>query len=199
MGGRNVAGHFLTLTPLSAIRHPRKAPDSGWMATCKCGWHEQPFASKLLAEIAYRNHKLSHLPICGRCCAMKQAAEMSRSKPYRCKRCARIEHKDWIKRNPKEWDRSRRKSHLKNQYGITPEQYESMLAAQGGGCAICQEEPKDSRGFRPHVDHCHETGAIRGILCGPCNKGIGSLRDSPELVRRALEYLIKGKVEITER
>lgn len=64
-----------------------------------------------------------------------------------------------------------------------------MLAAQGGACAICQTPPEDPRGYRMHVDHCHSTGQVRGILCGPCNRGIGNLDDDPERCIAAAEYL----------
>jgi hypothetical protein len=75
-------------------------------------------------------------------------------------------------------------------YGITLEQWESMLDAQGGVCAICERGPE---GFKNHarlfVDHDHQTDAVRGLLCGPCNTGLGHFRDDPNLLRRALTYL----------
>ena len=68
-----------------------------------------------------------------------------------------------------------------------------MLEKQGGVCAICGgSEPKDAgTGHRRRfaVDHCHETGRVRGLLCVNCNSGIGKLKDSPDLLRRALDYL----------
>lgn len=65
-----------------------------------------------------------------------------------------------------------------------------MLASQGGGCAICQKPDGEGKD-RLHLDHDHETGKARGLLCGPCNRGIGMLRDDPALVRKALDYLEK--------
>lgn len=87
--------------------------------------------------------------------------------------------------------RNKPDQHRRQKYGITPEQYEAMKAEQGGRCAICRDplaEPESGR-RSPHVDHCHRTGANRGILCHGCNTGIGSLRDDPEIVARALAYL----------
>lgn len=72
-------------------------------------------------------------------------------------------------------------------YGVTREQYGAMLLAQGGVCAICREVPTGKKGFM--VDHDHTTGAVRGLLCSPCNSGIGGLRDKPALLRAAIEYL----------
>lgn len=80
-------------------------------------------------------------------------------------------------------------------YGITAAQYDAMLAAQGGGCAICTEQC--STGRRLAVDHDHSCcpgektcgKCIRGLLCGACNQGIGKLRDSPRLLIAAASYL----------
>jgi len=88
-----------------------------------------------------------------------------------------------------------RRSHLKRKYGITPEQYDEMLAAQGGGCAICGRPPRDDIAL--HVDHDHETGAIRGITCFRCNNALGDLDDDPKLLARAAQYL-EGHVEAND-
>lgn len=65
-----------------------------------------------------------------------------------------------------------------------------MLAAQDGVCAICKQTPEGQW----NIDHCHDTGAVRGLLCSPCNIGIGQLGDDPERVRAALEYLLRGPI-----
>lgn len=80
---------------------------------------------------------------------------------------------------------------LRKQYGITVEQYDAMLAAQGGGCAICGDPPDGvgRAGVRLHVDHCHATNRVRGLLCNSCNNGLGRFRDRPELLRAAAAYL----------
>ena len=69
-------------------------------------------------------------------------------------------------------------------YGITPEQFDAMLIAQSGRCAICSD-PMDP----PNIDHCHTAGHVRGLLCGPCNRGLGMFRDSPAALRAAADYL----------
>lgn len=73
-------------------------------------------------------------------------------------------------------------------YGLQPGEYEQRYQAQGGTCAICQFAKGTSK--RLAVDHNHTTGAVRGLLCGPCNQFIGRLRDSPEAFLRAYKYLL---------
>ena len=83
------------------------------------------------------------------------------------------------------------------QYGLTIEDYQAMRDTQQGACAICRrDEPgkgdrpgKHTKEFWLHVDHNHDTGEIRGLLCGACNRGIGLLNDDPALLLRAATYL----------
>lgn len=86
-----------------------------------------------------------------------------------------------------------RKQRLRQEFGMTVEDYEAELAAQGGTCAICGGPPV---GKDPvyHVDHNHETGARRGLLCGNCNLMLGLMRDDPRLLERAIAYLHRYEV-----
>jgi len=105
--------------------------------------------------------------------------------------------------NDKNWDKAR-DAHLRRQYGITLEHYERLFAQQNGVCAICGDPPglgntnlgrkgerRQGRPTRPllAVDHDHVTGKVRGLLCIPCNRGIGFLKDSADVIRFALKYL----------
>ena len=72
---------------------------------------------------------------------------------------------------------------LQRRYGITQEQVDTMLDEQGDLCAICRAKPAK------HVDHCHQTGIVRGLLCFGCNRGLGKASDDPALLRRGLSYL----------
>ncbi|MFJ8023865.1 endonuclease VII domain-containing protein [Streptomyces sp. NPDC096311] len=76
-----------------------------------------------------------------------------------------------------------REDHLKRQYGLTEAERDEMVASQMGLCVICLKAPA------VHVDHCHETGRVRGVLCFNCNSAIGKLGDDPDAVRRAAAYL----------
>ena len=76
-----------------------------------------------------------------------------------------------------------REGHLKRHYGMTEAERDEMVASQMGLCVICLKAPA------VHVDHCHETGRVRGVLCFNCNSAIGKLGDDPDAVRRAAAYL----------
>jgi hypothetical protein len=85
---------------------------------------------------------------------------------------------------------TRRAYRLKNTYGMTVEQYESMLDEQDGRCAICRSDrPGGPRTPIFTVDHDHDTGRVRGLLCSSCNRALGLLRDDPEVLRLAIGYL----------
>ena len=100
----------------------------------------------------------------------------------------------------REWRRRHTVKHKGNlrhvrRYGLTEKQYEQMLEQQGGVCAICRR--KEARTLRGtlcalSVDHDHQTGAVRGLLCYACNTSLGGFRDSPALLERAAEYLKEG-------
>lgn len=80
-------------------------------------------------------------------------------------------------------------NYLRWKYGIGPVEYEAMLVAQNGVCAICKQ-PEHRNGTKYLcVDHSHVTGNIRGLLCHLCNSGIGKLNDDPNLLRAAASYL----------
>lgn len=89
-----------------------------------------------------------------------------------------------------------RRGNLRRWYGITPEQFDAMLIAQDSACAICAtKEPKGKGRF--HVDHCHDTGAVRALLCHHCNVGLGNFNDNPERLLQAASYLTHHAQEAT--
>ncbi|WP_030324361.1 endonuclease VII domain-containing protein [Streptomyces sp. NRRL B-3229] len=76
-----------------------------------------------------------------------------------------------------------RRDHLKRQYGITEAERDELVASQGGVCCICLAAVPE------HVDHCHKTGRVRGVLCFSCNAALGQFKDRPDAIRRAAAYL----------
>ncbi|MFF5783072.1 endonuclease VII domain-containing protein [Streptomyces virginiae] len=111
---------------------------------------------------------------CRRCGEIKPHSEWDRNKTAsdglstRCKACRAIES---------------RAGHLKRSYGMTEADRDEMITAQGGVCVICQE------GLAEHVDHDHQTGKVRGVLCFSCNAALGQFKDRPDVMRRAAAYV----------
>lgn len=127
---------------------------------------------------------------CMKCDVIKPADEFYKHKNgscrHECKLCmnqkARARHKTARKQEGYSRDR-----YLKR-YGITHQDYEQMLKAQNGQCAICKsEDPKRWDHFS--VDHNHETGEVRGLLCHTCNTGLGQFQDNPDFLIEAANYL----------
>lgn len=86
-----------------------------------------------------------------------------------------------------ETKRREREGYLRRKYGITLAEYDAMLEAQGGTCALCDSPPTE--GISLHVDHDHATGEIRGLLCFLCNNALGDFDDDPARMRAAVAYL----------
>lgn len=127
-------------------------------------------------------------------------------KKHRDKRIAYyIEHREKIlsrgakykSEHPEEIATYNRDYKLQRNYGITVEEYDEMLEAQGGGCAICGKTPEEN-GRRLAVDHNHETDKLRGLLCNSCNSGLGYFQDKPEICCWAMLYLEEYEREVEE-
>lgn len=109
----------------------------------------------------------------------------------------RKEHPDyqytWMSENKnysKNW-------YLHTKYGLTLDAFNSMISGQGGKCASCGSSDWPVKG--PVVDHDHETGEVRGILCHFCNAAAGLLSDSPEKLRKLADYLDRNKSDENDR
>jgi|SRR5215831_4769125 len=104
----------------------------------------------------------------------------------RCWRCQEMKGRNSYY-NDTGWCKDCRSNyHIERTYNLTREQHEALLSSQNRLCAICEHD----LGTKPVVDHDHETGKVRGILCCGCNLGIGNLRDSINVLERATRYLI---------
>ena len=105
--------------------------------------------------------------------------------------------KAWRDRNPDKAKQGHLNRYLKRTYGISKEQYDLMVEAQAGLCAICAEPErrvaKNGELQRLSVDHCHATGAVRGLLCDDCNVAISRVRDNPEIADTIAAYLRKTR------
>lgn len=109
------------------------------------------------------------------------------------RRCRAAYQRAWRKANPDKiraiYKRSKN-SELLRKYGISTEERDRMLAEQGGVCAGCGSPDSAWKGDW-HVDHCHATNVVRGILCHNCNVALGRVHDSPYILRGLTDYLEK--------
>lgn len=82
-----------------------------------------------------------------------------------------------------------RSYYAKKSYGLSEEQLATLYEESGGRCMICS---KVEGTRKHHIDHCHKTGKVRGLLCPSCNKGLGHFEDNIETMEKAIDYLKKG-------
>ncbi len=107
---------------------------------------------------------------------------------WECRACRAAHVRAWRAANP-EWDRVQ---HLRRRFGLTPIDYDAMLVAQCGLCAICGEPERTIRHGKVvalAVDHDHATGTVRGLLCVRCNRMLGFMERNELLLTNARDYL----------
>lgn len=128
--------------------------------------------------------------VCAQCGLEKPIEDFgknSKGSPTWCSPCrtekSRRYMRDWRAKNP-DHAAKKAKSYKLRQYNLTPDEFAYMVLEQGGVCAICQKVPEIL-----YVDHDHNTGVIRGLLCQKCNSGIGFLGDTLEGLEKAVKYL----------
>lgn len=85
-------------------------------------------------------------------------------------------------------ERFARADRAARKYGMTSDQFWDLMREQNWSCAVCSTEFRPE-GPRMNVDHNHDTGEVRGLLCGNCNRGLGLFKDSPDALRAAIDYL----------
>jgi len=139
---------------------------------------------------------------CTVCKAEKALSEFPMRKTHRpgkpvsqCTACRVAYNKAYRVKNKEKFLAVERKSKLKITYGITPEQYNAMLNAQEGKCAICSAKKPGGRTKMFFIDHCHNTGKIRGLLCMRCNTGLGLFLDNSKFLFNAISYLKENSSE----
>lgn len=126
---------------------------------------------------------------CADCGEDKEIEEFPRHRAMKsgrgkyCKPCHNRRNRETVRR----LHGNTRHYHLQQRYGISEAQLEAMKASQGGLCAICGTNPA------VHVDHDHETGRVRAILCESCNGFLGAFADDRKLLEAAIQYLEKSK------
>ena len=105
-----------------------------------------------------------------------------------CRDCVREYARNWIRGDR----RKHRERNLKYAWGLNEEEFAALAEKQGGKCAGCDRDLSD--GKSTHIDHCHESGRIRGILCRNCNLALGLVHDEPGTLLRLAHYLQAAQV-----
>lgn len=164
--------------------HERRCKACGAKFTVK--FNGEGYCSKSCRDIGYEKTKLA-----GREAARKRY--YTKKQPYELE-CAWCESSFESEYKVKYCsDQCRKESTTHNArlstYGLSKDQYEALVERSGGLCEICQEKEAQ------HIDHCHDTGVVRGLLCQQCNHGLGNFQDRVALLNRASEYLSKSPIK----
>lgn len=153
---------------------------------CRCEWQR-----KHDAELAVRAKITVPSKVCVRCKEEKPIAQFTKNLRYkdgygtRCKQCRKeAETRPYgsVERRTKDFD-----NYLWSLYRLTSNDFEALLEQQQGKCAVCGEVMS-----KPRVDHCHQSGRVRGLVCNTCNTGLGHI-ERRGFVEKALAYLEKQK------
>lgn len=171
---------------LSAIRHIGAQ-------SCACCGKLLPFSS-----FEWQKNRPNPRKTCKKC--RYENRDMEKERVVRRER-----QKIWYRNNVAKANLWREKNvdrlkdwNLRKTYGININQYVSMLDSQDRKCAICATPFSDLTQKQVHVDHCHETSRVRGILCSACNLMLGKARDNVDILKSAIEYLTKPHYELGE-
>lgn len=137
-----------------------------------------------------RNERIRYVPVSSKkirtCVSCSNEFEATTKKHVACSKDCRILYRS------SDRARSKRSNHMIKTYGITIEDYDAQLNKQSWVCALCGR--KCSWQDNLSVDHCHKSGANRGLLCSKCNKGLGLFEDNIEVLKLAVNYLQKGGI-----
>ena len=145
-------------------------------------------------------------PRCNKVLSVKKFNKASRRDGYQtyCRDCHNLMQREKYSKDPSQKIKRQiraarrkgrdpfvqRKAELRRLYGITFEDYTLLFKKQNGVCAICLKTCKTRKSLS--VDHNHDTGKVRGLLCNRCNRAIGMLEEDPDILDRAKKYIIKG-------
>lgn len=165
--------------PRSYKHLPLTEADAQTRVCTKCG--EEKAIEAFVRDVRYRGGRKR---ICRVCERSYRAVYESTPKYTEAKRRWRESGRELA---------SVRKRKLRYNFGISLADYDAMHAVQEGRCAICGRSKDNTRWGRLGVDHDHTSGVIRGLLCDPCNRGIGFFQDNPDVLERAAAYIRRSR------
>lgn len=187
---------------------PNRSVKSGLASWCRSCHREYGRALRYDADPAVREK------CCTRCRSVKSIDQFNRNRQNRdgfqsaCKSCQQERHREWYVRNsesviartrqwaadnPEKAKAAAARGQRRRLYSLSPSEYDQLMQDQLGKCGACG----DCFGTTsPHVDHDHETGEVRGLLCGNCNRALGLLLDSPERVGGLARYLRRSRLRV---
>lgn len=171
--------------------HRNKSLPSGHTSSCKmCRSYQR---RSLYAVNKEKPPQRPLSKVCSKCSQVKESSEFAVALAYSdglhpvCKKCRQTAAKE------KYDSATARVKTLKDRFGLSPGEYTEILKTQNGRCAICNSDnPRRHKTLNFLVDHDHETGEVRGLLCHPCNSGLGMFGDDPERLEAAAAYLRKN-------
>lgn len=123
--------------------------------------------------------------------------EMVRSYYARNKEACLASSERWKQANLDKVRVTSRARNLRKKYGLTPEQFDSMLKACDGRCQICKVVLSEITNESVCIDHDHQTGAVRGVICNRCNRMVGLAHDNPAILQQAARYLKKAALSLS--
>jgi hypothetical protein len=130
---------------------------------------------------------------CGRCHQSKPLDDFpldgARGRYNYCRPCKAEYMRDYSARQGPDWHERRNLDRTCRRLGITVDDYDDMLRRQNGRCAICGATEPGGNHRRWPIDHDHDTGRVRGLLCAACNNGLGLFRDDVDALLAAVDYL----------
>jgi hypothetical protein len=139
-----------------------------WLCKCDCG---------KLTEVRIGNIRSGRTKSCG-CLNFVRGEDSPNYKHGRSKK------------TNEDYKQYQRECYDRFKYGLEPEDKKTLIEKQNNSCAICGYKFGQKEGDM-HIDHCHTTNVVRGLLCNSCNTGLGHFRDSPELLNKAAEYAVQ--------
>jgi len=107
------------------------------------------------------------------------------------------QYREKLKQQAKEYwakfPEKRKSGRIRSNYDMSMEDFKELMSLQNGMCAICGYSDTSDKNKFPLVDHCHQTGKVRGLLCMNCNQALGKFKDSTSNLTAAMAYLIRNK------